>query len=72
MGKVHFALDPKLAINKSIVDLDLAPKNARGEVEFTADFFMLKPVDPKKGNHRLFHEVGNRGATRAATPTSRG
>ena len=60
-GKVHFALDPKLALNKSIVDLDLAPKNAQGEVEFTADFFMLKPVDPKKGNHRLFYEVGNRG-----------
>ena len=61
VGKVHFALDPKLAINKSIVDLDLAPRNAQGEVEFTADFFMLKPVDPKMGNHRLFYEVGNRG-----------
>ncbi len=61
VGKVHFALDPKLAINTSIVDLDLAPRNARGEVEFTADFFLLKPVDPKRGNHRLFYEVGNRG-----------
>src|ERR1700722_1478389 len=60
VGKVHFALDPKLAINKSIVDLDLAPRNAQGEVEFTADFFMLKLVDPKMGNHRLFYEVGNR------------
>ena len=61
VGKVHFAVDPKLAINKSIVDLDLAPKNAKGEVEFTADFFMLKPADPGHGNHRLFYEVGNRG-----------
>lgn len=61
VGKVHFALDPGLAINKSIVDLDLASKNARGEVEATADFYMLTPVDPKKGNHRLFYEVGNRG-----------
>jgi hypothetical protein len=61
VGKVHFALDPKLAINLAIVDLALAPENARGEVEFTADFFMLKPVDPKLGNHRLFYEVGNRG-----------
>src|ERR1700692_1213882 len=33
VGKVDFALDPKLAINKNIVDLGLAPKNARGEVE---------------------------------------
>ncbi|HWF64213.1 MAG TPA: alpha/beta hydrolase domain-containing protein [Rhizomicrobium sp.] len=61
IGKVHFALDPKAAINQRIVDLNLAPKNAKGEVEFTADFFMLKPADPKKGNHRLFYEVGNRG-----------
>src|SRR6185437_11722040 len=61
VGKVHFALDPKAAINQRIVDLNLAPKNAQGEVEFTADFFMLKPADPKKGNHRLFYEVGNRG-----------
>lgn len=61
VGKVHFALDPKAAINRRIVDLNLAPKNAQGEVEFTADFFMLKPADPKRGNHRLFYEVGNRG-----------
>ena len=60
-GKVEFALDPKLAINKSVVDLNLAPKNARGEVEFTADFMMFKPVDPKRGNGRLLDEIGNRG-----------
>jgi hypothetical protein len=61
VGKVDFALDPKLAINKSIIDLDLAPKNARGEVEFSADFMMLKPIDPARGNGRLFDEIGNRG-----------
>ncbi len=61
VGKVHFALDPKAAINQRIVDVNLAPKNAKGEVEFTADFFMLKPADSKRGNHRLFYEVGNRG-----------
>ena len=61
VGKVHFALDPKLDANKKIVDLNLAPKNAKGEVEVTADFYMLKPVDTSKGNGRLFDEVGNRG-----------
>ena len=60
-GKVEFALDPKLAINRNIVDLELAPRNARGEVEFTADFYMLKPVNPAHGNGRLFYEAGNRG-----------
>ncbi|MBS0280719.1 MAG: hypothetical protein JSR25_06135 [Proteobacteria bacterium] len=61
VGKVEFALAPKAAINKNIVDLGLAPRNAKGEVGFTADFYMLKPVDPAKGNGRLFDEIGNRG-----------
>src|SRR4051812_19095483 len=61
LGKVEFALDPKADINKNIVDLGLAPRNAKGEVGFTADFYMLKPVDPARGNGRLFDEIGNRG-----------
>jgi hypothetical protein len=61
IGKVDFALDPALPRNGDIVDLKLAPRNARGEVEASADFYMLKPVDPRRGNGRLFYEVGNRG-----------
>lgn len=65
-GTVHFALDPRTSPNGLIVDLDLdlAPRNARGLVEFSADFYMLKPVDPAKGNGRLFYEAGNRGTKR--------
>ena len=33
-------------------------------MEFSADFYMLKPVDPAKGNGRLFYEAGNRGTKR--------
>src|SRR6185295_14988118 len=61
VGKVDFAVDPELPRNEQIVDLKLAPRNARGEVEFSADFYLLKPVDPNRGNGRLFYEVGNRG-----------
>jgi hypothetical protein len=61
VGKVDFGLDPNLPRNGVIVDLPLGPRNARGEVEATADFYMLKPVDPRRGNGRLFYEVGNRG-----------
>ncbi|MGH9139881.1 MAG: alpha/beta hydrolase domain-containing protein [Vicinamibacterales bacterium] len=61
VGKVDFGLDPALPPNGEIVDLKLAPRNARGEVEASADFYMLKPVDPRRGNGRLFYEVGNRG-----------
>src|SRR6185503_1840097 len=61
VGKADFGLDPSLPANGIIVDLKLAPRNARGEVESSADFYMLKPVDPRRGNGRLFYEVGNRG-----------
>jgi sugar lactone lactonase YvrE len=61
IGKVEFALDPSTPANSKIVDLSLAPRSARGDVEFTADFYLLKPVDPSRGNGRLFYEVGNRG-----------
>jgi hypothetical protein len=61
IGKVDFGLDPALPRNGDIVDLKLAPRDARGEVEASADFYMLKPLDPRRGNGRLFFEVGNRG-----------
>src|SRR5215471_21700342 len=61
IGKIEFALDPATSANARIIDLGLAPRNARGEVEFTADFYLIKPVDPSRGNGRLLYEVGNRG-----------
>src|SRR5207244_4546213 len=61
IGTVDFGLDPDAPANALIVDLKLAPRNARGEVEASADFYLLKPVDPRRGNGRLFYEVGNRG-----------
>lgn len=36
-------------------------RNAAGEVEFSGDFILLKPVDLSKGNHRLLYDVNNRG-----------
>lgn len=64
VGKVDFTLDPKRPQNAGIVDLVLAPRNAQGFVEFSADFYLLKPVDPARGNGRLFYEAGNRGTMR--------
>jgi hypothetical protein len=64
VGTVHFALDPRLPQNQAIVDLTLAPRNARGQVEFSADFYLLKPVEPSRGSGRLFYEAGNRGSKR--------
>src|SRR5580700_10112034 len=56
VGKVDFGLDPALPRNSDIVDLKLAPRNAHGEVEASADFYLLKPIDPRRGNGRLFYE----------------
>lgn len=61
VGTVEFAADPTLPANAGVVDLALAPRNAEGRVVFSADFYLLKPVDPSRGNGRLFYEVGNRG-----------
>jgi len=61
VGKIHFAVDPELAANRIIVDIGLAPRNAQGLVEFSADLYMLKPVDPARGNGTALLEVSNRG-----------
>jgi hypothetical protein len=72
IGKVFFALNPSLLVNTAVVDLTLAPRNARGEVEFSADFYLLKPVDPSRGNGRLLYEVGNRGGKGALRTFQKG
>src|SRR5688572_10138463 len=60
-GRVRFALDPRLPSNAIIRDLSLAQTNAQGRVEFSADFFVLRPLDPAKGNGTAVLEVSNRG-----------
>ena len=60
-GTVHFAVDPAGPANSLITDLELAPRNTAGRVEFSADFMIVKPVDPGKGSHKLFFDVVNRG-----------
>src|ERR1700744_5812969 len=61
VDKVDFGFDPNLPANDLVVDLKLAPRTAQGEADASADFYLLKPVDSRRGNGRLFYEVGNRG-----------
>lgn len=80
IGKVYFAVDPNNPHNTIIVDLDKAPRNSQGKVEFSADLYILKPKDPTRGNGVLFFDVVNRGnkqllgsfsqAPRSADPTT--
>ncbi|HRA32721.1 MAG TPA: alpha/beta hydrolase domain-containing protein [Thermomicrobiales bacterium] len=60
-ARLHFAVDPSNPANQKIVDLALAPRDERGRVQFSADFCLLRPADPSRGNRRLFLEVPNRG-----------
>ena len=61
IGTARGELDPDRPENRGIVNLDRAPRNARGRVEYHCDVFILHPADPAKGNGRLLYEVSNRG-----------
>src|SRR5256885_2498661 len=61
VGRVYLAVSPESVHNRQIVDLDKAPRNAQGEVEFSADLYLYKPKDRNKGNGAVLFEVSNRG-----------
>lgn len=61
VGKIHFAADPKNPSNRLVTDIDYAPRNAQGLVEYAADFYAFVPRDASKGNGTVFYEVSNRG-----------
>ncbi|MDE2964460.1 MAG: hypothetical protein OXU26_11135, partial [Acidobacteriota bacterium] len=60
-GKVLFEVDPRLEQNRIICDIDLAPRNGRGKVEFSSDFYLIRPAGAGKGNGTVLYEVCNRG-----------
>ena len=61
VGTARFAVDPKLAANKIISDVQYGPLNAKSLVEFSADLYVLRPSNPAKSNHAVLFEVSNRG-----------
>jgi len=60
-GKIFFAVDPALPANRIVADIDKAPRNAAGKVEFSSDFFLIKPKQIGRGNGAVLYEVSNRG-----------
>jgi hypothetical protein len=48
-------------VNQIITDIGKAPLNAAGRVEFSSDFYLIKPKDPARGNGTVLYEVSNRG-----------
>lgn len=60
-GVARFEIDPRHARNRLIVDLDGAPRNAGGKVEFASDVVILAPQDVSRGNSAILYDVNNRG-----------
>ncbi|MBS1665320.1 MAG: hypothetical protein JST68_30025 [Bacteroidetes bacterium] len=61
-GKAYGEIDPRLPENALITDILLAPRNARGMVEYSMDIYILRPVELSKSNHKLWVEIPNRGS----------
>ncbi len=60
-GTAYCELDPTHALNAGIVNLDKAPRNSRGYVEYQSEFRILKPLNMPRGNGVLIYDVPNRG-----------
>src|SRR5690242_11314608 len=54
-------IDPRDPRNAIITDIELAPRNAKGNVVYQHNFYILKPVDMGHGNHKMMYEPPNRG-----------
>ena len=66
-GKVYFEIDPGNPANQIIADINYAPVNAKGKVEFAAAFFLIKPKNIERGNGTLLFGASNRGSKRLLT-----
>ncbi len=60
-GTLRFAVDPEHDSNARITDVELAPRNADGLVEFSADASIILPVDRGKASGRMLLDIVNRG-----------
>ncbi|MEO8480813.1 MAG: alpha/beta hydrolase domain-containing protein [Acidobacteriota bacterium] len=61
IGRVFFTINPKALSSRDIADIDLAPTNAAGLVEFSSDLLLFRPRDVARGRGAVFLEVVNRG-----------
>ena len=55
-------VNPNNPQNAVITDIQLAPKNGNGNVVYQHNFYILKPLDLSKGNHKMMYEPPNRGS----------
>jgi hypothetical protein len=64
IGYVTGEVEPRHRLNRIIVNLDKAPRNRRGRVEYRSTICILKPLDMARGNGKIFCDAPNRGGKR--------
>jgi hypothetical protein len=67
LGTATFAIDPDEKDLPFICDLEFAPRNPEGLVEFKTILDIVKPVDLSRGNRKLLFDFSNRGGRGAFT-----
>src|SRR5262245_54487158 len=58
-GRFYGELDVTHPLNAIITDIEHAPRNGRGLVEYSATFTILKPVDMTKSTGVIVYQVPN-------------
>lgn len=60
-GRFYGEVDPTSPENAIITDLEHAPRNSGGQVEYSATFAMARPINASDSSGVLFYDVPNRG-----------
>ena len=64
VGKVYYSVPIANWHDTQVFDLANAVNEKDGEVQFSADFILIRPKDPAKSNGSMLLEVPNRGSSR--------
>lgn len=72
VGRAYGELDPKDPRNAIITDIQFAPRNSRGMVEYVATFTLVTPLDKQKASETLVYQVVNRGRRPESGGSTRG
>jgi hypothetical protein len=68
MGRAFGELNPRAHGNSIITDIEFAPANGKGRVEYVTTFQIVKPIDMNRASGILWHDVPNRGGRLAIGP----
>ena len=60
-GHAYGEVDPSLPLNAIITDIEFAPRNAHGMVDYEGTFTIIKPTDMANASGVLLYFVPNRG-----------